>query len=173
VLDADAINAIASDSQLQSQLRARASRQLATVLTPHPLEAARLLGATTSMLQANRLAAAQQIAERFACTVVLKGSGTVIAAPGQTPAINPTGNATLATAGTGDVLAGMIGARLAAAFSKHHVGKQANGGGRDTAKHGAVPAFQAAIEAVYLHGKTADDWPRQHHLTASALAKFQ
>ena len=172
VLDADAINAIASDSQLQSQLRARASRHLATVLTPHPLEAARLLGATASMLQANRLAAAQQIAELYGCTVVLKGSGTVIAAPGQTAAINPTGNAALATAGTGDILAGMIGARLAAAFSKHHAGKQANEGARDTANHGAGLAFQAAIEAVYLHGKTADDWPRQYHLTASDLVRF-
>jgi len=89
------------------------------------------------------------LALRLGCTVVLKGSGTVIAAPGQLTAINPTGNARLATAGTGDVLAGMIGARLA------------NG-------HGA---FQAACEAVWLHGHAADTWPADQSLIASALAR--
>jgi NAD(P)H-hydrate repair Nnr-like enzyme with NAD(P)H-hydrate dehydratase domain len=84
------------------------------VLTPHPLEAARLLGATSAQVQQGRLRAAAELAQRFACTVVLKGSGTVIATPGQVPRINPTGNARLATAGTGDVLAGLLGARLAA-----------------------------------------------------------
>jgi len=149
VLDADALNAIASDSQLATLLRARAARQRQTVLTPHPLEAARLLGSTTAEVQHERLATAQQLAQAFGCTVVLKGSGTVIAAPGITPVINPTGNALLATAGTGDVLAGMIGARLA------------NG----------QPAFQAACEAVWLHGRAADTWPHDQALTAGALAQ--
>jgi hydroxyethylthiazole kinase-like uncharacterized protein yjeF len=149
VLDADALNAIATDTALQAMLRARTAQGLPTVLTPHPLEAARLLGCSTTHIQAHRLAAAQQLAERFACVVVLKGSGTVVAAPLQIPSINPTGNARLATAGTGDVLAGMVGARLA-------MGQY---------------ALAAACEAVYAHGLAADRWPAGVPLTASALAK--
>jgi len=149
VIDADALNSIANDSQLQQLLRARHARGRQTVLTPHPLEAARLLGSTTAEVQQDRLATAQQLAQRFYCTVVLKGSGTVIAAPGVTPVINPTGNALLATAGTGDVLAGMIGARLSNGKS----------------------AFQAACEAVWLHGHAADTWPHNQALTAGALAQ--
>jgi hydroxyethylthiazole kinase-like uncharacterized protein yjeF len=149
VLDADAINSIAVDMQLQKLLQARQHRDRQTVLTPHPLEAARLLGCTAAQVQDDRLAAAEQLAQRFGCTVVLKGSGTVVAAPDEISAINPTGNARLATAGTGDVLAGMIGARLA------------NG----------QPAFQAACEAVWLHGHAADTWPDGQALTAGALAR--
>ena len=152
VIDADALNAIANDTQLQAMLRARGARQVHTVLTPHPLEAARLLGTTAALVQQDRLAAARQLSEHFLCTIVLKGSGTVIATPGKPLVINPTGNAALATAGTGDVLAGMIGARLANA--------QRNG----------RSAFQSACDAVYLHGKAADDWPAQRALTAGALA---
>ena len=149
VLDADALNAIAGDTQLQSQLQSRAKRNRPTVLTPHPLEAARLLGSTTAQVQQDRLQAATELAQRFHCVVVLKGSGTVIAAPGEAPMINPTGNARLATAGTGDVLAGMIAARLA---------------GGDT-------AVQAAAGAVYAHGLAADRWRPHRTLTASALAR--
>lgn len=109
VLDADALNAIAVDSSLQTLLRTRAARGHATVLTPHPLEAARLLGTTADDVQADRLAAARRLADAHACGVLLKGSGTVIAAPAEVPWINPTGNAALASAGTGDVLAGWIG----------------------------------------------------------------
>jgi ADP-dependent NAD(P)H-hydrate dehydratase / NAD(P)H-hydrate epimerase len=114
VLDADALNAISVDESLQTLLKARAGKNLPTILTPHPLEAARLLGLTTAQVQADRLKAAQTLANRFACTVILKGSGSIIASPDCIPAINPTGDARLATAGTGDVLAGMCGAFLAA-----------------------------------------------------------
>ena len=150
VLDADALNALAVDSQLQSLLRSRARREgRATVLTPHPLEAARLLGSSAALVQADRLAAARELAARFACVVLLKGSGTVIAAPGRVPVINPTGNATLASAGTGDVLAGMVAARLA----------------------GGALAFDAAAVAAFAHGRAADNWPTGIVLTASALAR--
>ena len=149
VIDADALNAIANDTQLQTLLRARTGRFADTVLTPHPLEAARLLGVNTVQVQADRLATAQLLTQSYGCVVVLKGSGTVIAAPGQTPIINPTGNARLAAAGTGDVLAGLIGARLAA----------------------GLPAFQAACDAVYQHGLEADRWPENLPLTAGALAR--
>ena len=148
VLDADALNAIAADAQLGSQLKARAPRGRMTVLTPHPLEAGRLLGRSAAAIQADRLAAAQELAQRFACVVVLKGSGSITAAPGELPVINFTGNATLATAGTGDVLAGMIAARIA----------QGRG------------AFDSAVQAAHLHGQAADRWPAQEVLTASALA---
>ncbi len=154
VLDADALNAIATDTALQTQLTARAGRSargnFATILTPHPLEAARLLSSSAAHVQANRLQAAQQLADRFQCTVILKGAGSVIAAPGQTPCINASGNAKLATAGTGDVLAGIVGAMLA----------------------GGQTAFQSACTATHRHGQVADDWPDEQTLTASELVKL-
>lgn len=150
VLDADALNAVAADSQLQALLQARGRRgDRPTVLTPHPLEAARLLGSKTGEVQSDRLRAARELAQRFHCTVVLKGSGSVICAPQRVAAINPTGNARLATAGTGDVLAGMVAARLA----------QGDG------------AFDAACSAVYQHGLAADRWPAGRPLMASELAR--
>lgn len=149
VIDADALNKIASDAQLQTLLINRGKRRVSTVLTPHPLEAARLLGCSAAEVQQDRLSKVQQLATRFGCTVVLKGSGTVIAMPGEVPVINSSGNARLATAGTGDVLAGMIGAQLAA-------GK---------------PAFEAACNAVYQHGLQADHWPADQAFTAGALSR--
>ncbi|MBV8033584.1 NAD(P)H-hydrate dehydratase [Roseateles sp.] len=107
VIDADALNALAADTALQALLRARPPGT--TLLTPHPLEAARLLGRDTTSLQQDRLAAAQQLAARFACSVVLKGSGSVVASPGERPAICASGGPALATAGSGDVLAGWLG----------------------------------------------------------------
>ncbi|MDD0809050.1 NAD(P)H-hydrate dehydratase [Curvibacter sp. RS43] len=154
VLDADALNHIAAEADLQAQLQARASRHLPTVLTPHPLEAARLLGQDTTTVQSNRQHAAQTLAQRFGVVVVLKGSGTVVAAPGQTPHINPTGNARLASGGTGDVLAGLLGALWAAQPDAHTT----------------LAGFQAACSAVYLHGQVADHWEGTHSLTASHLA---
>jgi hydroxyethylthiazole kinase-like uncharacterized protein yjeF len=111
VLDADALNAVAADSGLQTMLAARAARSQQTILTPHPLEAARLLGRSAEAVQADRIAAANELAARYAAVVVVKGSGSIIAAPGEKPRLNVTGNASLATAGTGDVLAGWIGGR--------------------------------------------------------------
>ncbi|HEV7578157.1 MAG TPA: NAD(P)H-hydrate dehydratase [Caldimonas sp.] len=115
VLDADALNAIGADASLQTLTAARALRGHATILTPHPLEAARLLATTAAAVQADRLSAARELAARYRSTVVLKGSGTVVADPDGTVRINATGNASLASAGTGDVLAGWIGGRWAAA----------------------------------------------------------
>ncbi len=149
VLDADALNAVATDGELQQLLTRRAARGALTVLTPHPLEAARLLQTTARDVQGHRLDAARRLAARYRCTVVLKGSGTVVAALDHTPAINPTGNALLATAGSGDVLAGLIGARLAAGMA----------------------AFDAACASVFQHGEVADQWPANTALTAAALAR--
>jgi hydroxyethylthiazole kinase-like uncharacterized protein yjeF len=155
VLDADGLNAVAQDSSMQNALRQRAAHSAtqATVITPHPLEAARLLDCNTAQVQNDRLKAAQELAESFQCIVVLKGSGTVIAAPGQTPRINITGNGRLAIGGTGDVLAGVVGTRMAQ--------------GQNTLED----AFEAACQAVAQHGQVADDWPPGQALTASRLAQ--
>lgn len=153
VLDADALNAVAADPALQALLAARGQHKRTTVLTPHPLEAARLLGSDTPTVQGDRLAAAQALAESHRATVVLKGSGSVVAAPGLTPSLSPTGNGLLATAGTGDVLAGWVGARLC----------------RGDTTDGA--ALQRAVaDAVHGHGARADHWPNPYTpMTASDL----
>lgn len=109
VLDADALNAIAADPALQDQLRQRSDRGAPTVLTPHPLEAARLLHVSTAEVQADRIAAAHKLSRQLQAGVVLKGSGSVVAFVDSVPWINPTGNARLGTAGSGDVLAGWLG----------------------------------------------------------------
>jgi hydroxyethylthiazole kinase-like uncharacterized protein yjeF len=149
VLDADALNAIARDTSLQTLLKKRSTRGKTTVLTPHPLEAARLLGCSAEDIQRRRLQAADQLAQQYQAIVVLKGSGSVIASPNHTPVINASGNALLATAGTGDVLAGLVGAYLAAGAN----------------------AFEATCQAVFTHGQVADTWPCDGPaLDAAALA---
>ncbi len=139
VLDADALNALARDTSLQTLLKNRHARGKVTVLTPHPLEAARMLGCTVQEIQGNRLHAAQQLADAFQTVVVLKGSGSVVTSPKHMPVINASGNALLATAGTGDVLAGLLGAYLAR----------------------NADAFAATCQAVYRHGHLADTWPSE------------
>ncbi|WP_374593378.1 NAD(P)H-hydrate dehydratase [Aquabacterium sp.] len=150
VLDADALNAVASDSILQALLTQRRNRGWQTVLTPHPLEAARLLSISAADVQTDRLSHARSLAQRTGSIVVLKGSGTVVQEPDGPVHINPTGNASLGTAGTGDVLAGWIGGLWAQAGN----------------------AAAAACQAVYLHGLRADEWQaeRAGRLTATALA---
>lgn len=141
VLDADALNAIAQDVSLQALLQARAARSRPTIITPHPLEAARLLQTTVQNIQSNRLHHAQRLSERFQCVVVLKGSGSVVTAPGQVPRINPSGNARLSTAGTGDILAGMLG------------------GGWSRSPD--CPALEIAGHQVRAHGMLAEHAPPQ------------
>ncbi len=136
VIDADGLNALSAHPSLQRQLHSRSAKNRPTILTPHPLEAARLLSVSVGDIQSDRLHAAQSIAERWGCTVILKGSGTVIAAPQSTPWVNLSGNASLATAGTGDVLAGWLGAWWAQS-------------------PGQVPQVVAA-QAVARHGAAAE-----------------
>jgi len=131
VLDADALNLIAAGPGLQHRL---AQRHAPTLLTPHPLEAARLLGIDAAAVQADRLAIAGELARRFHAHVILKGSGSVIASPDGELAINASGNPALATAGSGDVLAGLCGALLA--------------------QH--LPMREAALAAAWMHGHAAD-----------------
>ncbi|WP_374586010.1 NAD(P)H-hydrate dehydratase [Pseudoduganella sp.] len=131
VLDADALNLLAAGDTLRAQL---AQRGAPCILTPHPLEAARLLGTSAAGVQANRPAAARALAQQLAATVVLKGSGTIIAARDGGMVVNTTGNPALATAGTGDVLSGLCGSLLAQGW----------------------PEWEAALAAVWLHGMAAD-----------------
>ena len=109
VLDADALSAIALHEAIAQTL---ATRKSATVLTPHPAEAARMLHRTNDQVQDNRLASALEMARKFNAHVVLKGAGSICAFPDGRWSVNTTGNPGLASGGTGDVLAGLIGALL-------------------------------------------------------------
>lgn len=128
VVDADALNALAAMDDAPARLHPRA------ILTPHPGEMARLLRTTVPEVQRDRLGAARAAADRFGCTVVLKGAHTVVAAPGGRAALCPFANPLLATAGSGDVLAGIVAGYLA---------------------QGADP-FTAARLGVYLHAAVAE-----------------
>jgi len=132
VLDADALNLLAAHPVLLKQL---ARRTAPTLLTPHPAEAARLLATTTDAVQADRLGHALDLARRCNAHVVLKGCGSVIAEPDGRWWINTTGNAGLASAGSGDVLTGIVVALLAQGW----------------------PAEAALLAAVHLHGAAADE----------------
>jgi len=114
VLDADALNLMADDENLRE---ACARRGAATLLTPHPAEAGRLLNMTTAGVQSDRLAAARELGRRFNAHVVLKGNGSVLVARDGHLFINATGNPGMASAGMGDVLSGFLGALLAQRYS--------------------------------------------------------
>ena len=131
VLDADALNLIAGDTAMQDQLRTHSNE---SVLTPHPAEAARLLGITTAAIQADRVAAAIDIAQRLNSYVVIKGAGSVCASPDGLWFINNSGNPGMASAGMGDVLTGMIAAMIAQGAS----------------------AQTALLAGVHLHGAAGD-----------------
>jgi NAD(P)H-hydrate epimerase len=126
VIDADGLNLIARHGL---PLPADA------VLTPHPGEAARLLGCKVANVQRDRIGAARRIAERHSRVVVLKGAGTIVAGPQQTPVIIDAGNPGMATGGMGDVLAGVVGAMRAQ----------------------RLDTFDAACCGALLHSAAADD----------------
>ena len=114
VLDADALNMIGEgDGTILKNTAAHC------ILTPHPGEMARLLGLTSAEIQADRLSYARRVAERFHCVLVLKGHNTIIAAPDGRYAINPCDSVALATAGSGDVLSGVIAAFAAQGMSAY------------------------------------------------------
>ncbi len=131
ILDADALNLLTQGTVL---LRKLAVRSAPTFMTPHPAEAARLLGMSTEQVQADRLASAKALAQRFHTHVVLKGCGSIVVCPDGRWFINTTGNPGLASAGTGDVLTGMLAALLAQGWE----------------------ASAALLVAVHLHGAAAD-----------------
>lgn len=131
ILDADALNIIAADIKLQDMVLAR---RAPTVLTPHPGEAARLLRRDTAGVTADRVAACRELAVQTGAIVVLKGAGTVISMRSSRTWINPTGSPMLATGGSGDVLAGMIGAMFAQGYDM----------------------VESVLAAVYFHGLSAE-----------------
>jgi hydroxyethylthiazole kinase-like uncharacterized protein yjeF len=114
VLDADALNLMARSAELK---RACARRQADTLVTPHPAEAARLLGCDNATVQRDRLAAARRLAGEFDAHAVLKGNGSVIVAADGHWFVNTSGNPGMASAGMGDVLSGILGALLAQGYS--------------------------------------------------------
>ncbi len=115
-LDADALNLLAKDPNLQAVARARSAPTLAT---PHPGEAARVLGIDIEAVQQDRMHAARELAQRLGASVVLKGVGSVLAHPDGAWEINATGGPALATAGSGDILSGLLGALLAQGLDAH------------------------------------------------------
>jgi len=135
VLDADALNLISGNSDLR---KACTRRSAETLVTPHPAEAARLLGSTTAAVQADRVKAAKLIAENLNANVVLKGNGSIVVARDGHWFINASGNAGMASAGMGDVLAGMLGALLAQRYTGE----------------------TALVLGVHLHGAAADELVR-------------
>jgi hydroxyethylthiazole kinase-like uncharacterized protein yjeF len=156
VLDADALNAVAADPALRALAVAREGRGLATILTPHPLEAARLLASTAGAVQADRTGAARELAVQLRAVVVLKGSGTIVTDRDGPPRICATGNAALASAGTGDVLAGWIGGRWAAtgvsALEVATRGVIEHGAGAEPERPGALRAADL-IEVLHRHAR--------------------
>lgn len=142
IIDADALNIISIDRTLQSYLRTRSA---ATVLTPHPQEAARLLATTIQVIQHDRLHSARRLAEQFRAYVVLKGCGSVIVTPNQQWCINPSGGPSLASGGSGDVLTGIL-----ASF----IGQFSHATLEEAIKFG-----------VYLHGYTSDSLLKNQQVT--------
>lgn len=110
IFDADALNLLATYPELAQQVTTYSGNK---ILTPHPLEAARLLQTSVAKVQQNRLTSAQRLAEQFSAFVVLKGHHSLIVCPDKRYIENDSGNAGLATAGSGDVLSGMIAGFIA------------------------------------------------------------
>ena len=134
VVDADALTHFAG--RLAELRGAKGPR----VLTPHPGEMARLLGVSTREVEADRFAAVARAVAESGAVVLLKGARTLIGAPGELPIVNPTGTPAMATAGSGDVLSGVLAANLAAL--------------RDP--------LRAACVAAYLHGASGEAWVAAH-----------
>jgi NAD(P)H-hydrate epimerase len=127
--DADGLNLLAENPRSMTD----------AVLTPHPGEAARLLGCDTATVQRDRFAALDALVERFRCVVVLKGAGTLVGAPGETTRIIAAGNPGMAVGGMGDVLAGVVAALRAQ----------------------GLPAFEAGWTGALLHAAAGDAAARE------------
>ncbi|MFM9971703.1 MAG: NAD(P)H-hydrate dehydratase, partial [Burkholderiales bacterium] len=155
VLDADALNLIATDKELERRVarRTRGNRDhtgkiTSTVMTPHPAEAARLLGLTTREVQADRLVSALRIAKQYNANVALKGNGTIVASPDGRWWINSSGHSGMASAGMGDTLTGIIASLIA---------------------QGADPTM-GLCAAVWLHGAAGEALAARHSGPLGTLA---
>jgi hydroxyethylthiazole kinase-like uncharacterized protein yjeF len=150
VLDADALNLLARHSDLQDDLRLR---HVPALLTPHPAEAARLLGSSTEQVQARRGEAAQQLARQLNCGVVLKGADSICVTRSGKTFLNRTGNPGMSAPGMGDVLTGMLAAFIAQGLA----------------------ADDALLLGVHLHGAAGDALAQQHAavgMTASEVTEW-
>lgn len=134
LLDADGLNALSKHPD-------KLTNGHNFVLTPHPKELSRLLGISVEEILHDRISAVLTAAEKFGCTVVLKGAYSLVASHDGTLFINPTGNSGMSTAGAGDVLSGIIGGLLAQGLSP----------------------FDAAISGVYIHGRAGDLALQRHN----------
>lgn len=128
LIDADGLNNVSTDVEVLKQAHSP------IVVTPHPGEMGRLIGASTAAVQSDRAGAAHKFAADHGCTVVLKGAGTIIASPGSDVYLNSTGNHGMGTGGTGDVLSGVIGGLMAQ----------------------GLPGLEASLAGVYVHGLAGD-----------------
>ena len=147
VIDADGLNSLAKEKNVLKE------KKSSIIVTPHPGEMARLIGTTTDEIQRNRVKYASKFSSEFGVITVLKGFRTVIALPDGSVFINPTGNPGMATAGTGDVLAGLIGGLISQ----------------------GIPAEKAAVAGVYIHGAAGDmaiDEIGEAGLVATDIIKF-
>jgi len=124
LIDADALNALSKFPEIIEH------KVKPFVLTPHPKELSRLTGQTVQEIQTDRITAALKAANKFGSVLVLKGAHSIIASPDGRVFVNPTGNASMAKAGAGDVLSGIIGGLLAQ----------------------NLPPFEAAVAGTYIHG---------------------
>lgn len=152
VLDADALNLLALHTDLREDARAR---RAPTLITPHPAEAARLLGVTTAEVQADRVQAAAALAAALRCAVALKGADTVCVTHDGRPFINHTGNPGMSAPGMGDVLTGMIAAFIAQGLSTDEallLGVHLHGAAGDAIAQGGVTVGMTASELT--------DWAR-------------
>jgi NAD(P)H-hydrate epimerase len=131
VLDADGLNHLSRRPSILSGRPGAGS----VILTPHPGEAARLLGSNVTAIEADRFGAAASLAQRYAAVVALKGARTVVSAPDGRVAVCPAGGPILGVGGTGDVLTGALAALVVSR---------------------AAPSFETACAAVYLHARAAD-----------------
>ena len=139
LLDADALTNLAGTGAL-------AGRSSPTVITPHAGELGRLLGVGAKEVSAHRLRSAREAAQAYGCSVLLKGSDTLVA-EGERVAVNSTGDVALATAGTGDVLSGVIGALLSR----------------------GMDACEAARAGAWVHGRAAEIWLEDTSLPAESM----
>jgi NAD(P)H-hydrate epimerase len=147
IIDADGLNALAEDTGVLK------NRQIPVVLTPHPGEMARLTGRSVEEVQNNRIQLARNMAMEWGASVVLKGNKTVVANPWGEVYINITGNPGMATAGSGDVLTGIIAGLIAQGVNPH----------------------QAACAGVYLHGLAGDkaaEYKGERGLVAGDLINY-
>ena len=153
VFDADALFALGNTEANPEPVEQIKKSKYPVVFTPHPGEMARLMGITSAEVQDNRIACALEGAKRWQVIMVLKGAKTLVATPQGELFVNPTGNPGMATGGSGDVLAGMIGAFLAQGLKAEH----------------------AAALAVYMHGRAGDlaaEGKSQFSLAAGDLIEY-